>query len=102
GSPRRRDVASSPTRRSSDLRAAVVRLDELAADGARPIDEMLVEPPAGDEPLPAVHSTMGSDLYGRAVEVAREHILAGDIFQVVRSEEHTSELQSRENLVCRL
>jgi anthranilate synthase component I len=64
-------------------RAAVGRLDELAADGARPLDELLVEPPSGNEALPEVHSTMGSDLYARAVDVAREHILAGDIFQVV-------------------
>jgi anthranilate synthase component 1 len=66
--------------------SAVDRLDELAADGARPVDELLVEPPAPDEALPEVRSTMGSELYGRAVEVAREHILAGDIFQVVLSQ----------------
>ncbi|HEX6569716.1 MAG TPA: chorismate-binding protein, partial [Acidimicrobiales bacterium] len=67
-------------------RAAIVRLDDLAADGARPLDELLVEPPEADEALAEVRSTMGSDLYGRAVEVAREHILAGDIFQVVLSQ----------------
>jgi anthranilate synthase component 1 len=58
----------------------------LAADGARPVDELLVEPPGATDELPEVHSTMGADLYGRAVEVAREHILAGDIFQVVLSQ----------------
>jgi anthranilate synthase component 1 len=63
--------------------AAVVRLDQLAADGARPLDEPLVEPPGSDDPLPDVRSTMGRDLYCRAVETAREHILAGDAFQVV-------------------
>jgi anthranilate synthase component I len=63
--------------------AAMARLEQLAADGARPLDEPLVEPPGGDDPLPEVRSTMGADLYCRAVEVAREHILAGDIFQVV-------------------
>ena len=73
--------------------AAVGRLDELAADGARPVDEMLVEPPGSDE-LPEVHSTMGSDLYGRAVEVAREHILAGDIFQVVLSQRFDFDLDA--------
>jgi anthranilate synthase component 1 len=66
--------------------AALGRLDELAADGARPVDELLVDVPDRDEPLPDVRSTMGADLYGRAVEVAREHILAGDIFQVVLSQ----------------
>src|SRR5690606_33109215 len=31
-----------------------------------------------------------------------EHVVKADMFEVLRSEEHTSELQSRENLVCRL
>jgi anthranilate synthase component 1 len=73
--------------------AAVGRLDELAADGARPVDEMLVDAPGSDE-LPEVHSTMGSDLYGRAVEAAREHILAGDIFQVVLSQRFDFDLDA--------
>ncbi|MDD9370585.1 MAG: chorismate-binding protein, partial [Acidimicrobiales bacterium] len=75
-------------------RSAVARLDELAADGARPVDELLVEPPSGDELLPEVRSTMGTDLYGRAVEVAREHILAGDIFQVVLSQRFDFDLDA--------
>ncbi|MGE3621383.1 MAG: anthranilate synthase component I family protein [Acidimicrobiia bacterium] len=62
---------------------ALRRLDDLAADGARPLDEPLVEPPDGDGELPGVHSTMGRGDYARAVEVAKEHILAGDVFQVV-------------------
>ena len=62
---------------------AVDRLDQLAADGARPLDEPLLEPPRGDERLPDVVSTMGAGPYGEAVDVAKEHILAGDIFQVV-------------------
>jgi anthranilate synthase component I len=73
---------------------AVARLDELAADGARPIDEPLVEPPAPDDPLPDVRSTMGTELYARAVEVAREHILAGDIFQVVLAQRYDFDLDA--------
>jgi anthranilate synthase component I len=64
---------------------AVARLDTLARDGARPLDEPLVEPPDTDE-LPAYTSTMGGEPYHRAVEAAREHILEGDIFQVVLSQ----------------
>jgi anthranilate synthase component I len=62
---------------------AVARLDQLAADGARPLPEPLMEPPAPDEPLPEVVSSMGPERYRAAVEEAKEHILAGDIFQVV-------------------
>jgi len=64
---------------------AIARLDRLAADGARPLAEPLVEPPDGDE-LPEVTSTMSSERYRQAVDAAREHILAGDIFQVVLSQ----------------
>jgi anthranilate synthase component 1 len=64
---------------------AVARLDALARDGARPLDEPLLEPPGGDE-LPEYTSTMGGEPFHRAVEAAREHILAGDIFQVVLSQ----------------
>jgi anthranilate synthase component I len=64
---------------------AVSRLDTLARDGARPLDEPLVEPPDTDE-LPAFTSTMGGEPFHRAVEAAREHILEGDIFQVVLSQ----------------
>lgn len=63
--------------------AAVARLEQLAQDGARPLAEPLVDPPDPHDPLPDVTSTMGAALYTAAVDVAKEHILAGDIFQVV-------------------
>jgi anthranilate synthase component 1 len=72
--------------------AALDRLAELAADGARPLAEPMVEPPDPDAPLPEVRSSMGSDAYARAVEVAKEHILDGDIFQVVLSQRYSFEL----------
>src|SRR5207302_6016499 len=34
--------------------------------------------------------------------VAEDFVSLVDLFEALRSEEHTSELQSRENLVCRL
>jgi anthranilate synthase component 1 len=73
---------------------ANARLDELAADGARPLEEPLVEPPADDDPLPDVRSTMGTDLFAQAVEVAREYIVAGDIFQVVLSQRYDFDLDA--------
>jgi anthranilate synthase component 1 len=62
---------------------AVARLDALAADGARPLEEPLVAPPERDDELPEVRRRTSPDLYAKTVEAAREYILAGDIFQVV-------------------
>ena len=53
---RRRRPTPSSTRAYDE---AVARLEQLAADGARPLDEPLVDPPDPDEPLPEVRSTMG-------------------------------------------
>lgn len=73
---------------------ARARLDRLAADGARPLDEPLVEPPDTDGARPDVVSSMGPEAYGRAVEVAKEHILAGDVFQVVVSQRFSFDLDA--------
>jgi anthranilate synthase component 1 len=78
---------------------ALVRLDDMARAGARPIDEPMVDPPPHrNDPaaleLPDVRSTMGADAYAAAVEVAREHIFAGDIFQVVLSQRFDFELRA--------
>ncbi|HEX9970206.1 MAG TPA: chorismate-binding protein, partial [Acidimicrobiales bacterium] len=62
---------------------AVTRLDSLARDGARPLDEPLVELAAREDPPDDVRRCTTPEDYARAVEVAKEHILAGDIFQVV-------------------
>jgi anthranilate synthase component 1 len=73
---------------------AVERLEQLAVDGARPLPEPLVEPPDPDDQLPDVRSSMGKDTYCRAVDVAKEHILAGDIFQVVLSQRFAFDLDA--------
>jgi anthranilate synthase component 1 len=63
---------------------AVARLGDLVDELARPLPYTPSRPPADDlGELPDVHSSMPGGLYQQAVEVAREHILAGDIFQVV-------------------
>ncbi len=66
--------------------AAVARLDALAAEGAVPLDEPLVEPPDRDEELPPYVRRTSFESFRDSVEVAKEHILAGDIFQVVLSQ----------------
>jgi anthranilate synthase component 1 len=62
---------------------AAARLEALATDGARSFAEPLVEPPSLDVDLPEHTTSMAGDRWTGAVEAAREHILAGDIFQVV-------------------
>ena len=83
---------------TEELRAiyddATARLTSLRNDGAQPIDEPLVSPPPQDAELPAVTSSMGEAAYCAAVEVAKEHILAGDIFQVVLSQRFDFELDA--------
>ena len=64
---------------------AISRIDQMAADGAIALEEPLVEAPASADP-PPVTSTLAPGMYESAVAVAKEHILSGDIFQVVLSQ----------------
>src|SRR5690625_6478612 len=75
----RRDFHSFPTRRSSDLK---LHVRSILLNFAQSTPQLAIR--TGDEDLPRWHR--------------------GDIdkLRVVRSEEHTSELQSRGHLVCRL
>ena len=74
--------------------AAGERLERLRCDLERPVGEPLREPPSRDERLPegAVKRTMSSRSYRQAVEVAKEHIRAGDAFQIVLSQRFDFEL----------
>src|SRR5690606_40488125 len=92
------DLPSFPTRRSSDL-----EVDRGAVIGIQPRPSILG--PAGKldrgidglRPGSALALVLGS--VPRPVADPEDHsVLVGP----GRSEEHTSELQSRENLVCRL
>lgn len=65
---------------------AVARLDAFASEGAAPAGEPLVVPPERDDELPEYHRRTSPEMYAKSVEVAKEHILAGDIFQVVLSQ----------------
>src|SRR5436309_6333016 len=82
----RPDLHSFPTRRSSDLAWALEAA--ISAAGIEWEGEAL-----------AVGASIGFAMLGSADE--RADVLA-KADHAMRSEEHTSELQSRENLVCRL
>ncbi|MFV0316897.1 MAG: chorismate-binding protein [Microthrixaceae bacterium] len=74
----------------ADLRRAYddacARLDQMALDGARTIDEPLVDPPVSTGLPDSVRSAMPEGVYQEAVRGAKELIAAGDIFQVVLSQ----------------
>jgi anthranilate synthase component 1 len=74
--------------------AATERLECLRSDLARRVDEPLCEPPDRSERLPAadVRRSMSTATYCAAVEVAKEHIRAGDAFQVVLAQRYDVEL----------
>src|SRR5690606_42086991 len=82
---------SSPTRRSSDLRQAAsvyrcIGRPALAEDAS--FSNLLANPEY-------------NDLVGALIGEWTGQRTALEIFDESRSEEHTSELQSRENIVCR-
>jgi anthranilate synthase component 1 len=75
-------------------RLAGARLGQLAADCLRPTVELPLAPPDGIEPVADVARTMSSAAFCQAVEVAKAHIAAGDIFQVVLSQRYDVELRA--------
>jgi anthranilate synthase component 1 len=75
--------------------AAVARVAATVADLAAPLAHVPMAPPAPkDETLPEMRSSMPNGRYQQAVEVAKEHIRAGDIFQVVLSQRFEVDLQA--------
>ena len=66
--------------------AACERLDTLADELFAPVPFGALDMPEAGEPLPEVRRTMSPEQYMAAVAVAKEHITAGDIFQVVLSQ----------------
>jgi anthranilate synthase component 1 len=65
---------------------AVAKVEGLLADGARALDEPVFDPPDPTDPLPSVERTITKERFADMVAVAKEHILNGDIFQVVLSQ----------------
>jgi anthranilate synthase component 1 len=73
---------------------ASARLDELASDLFRPVSQPALLVPASREEWPDVKRTMTPETYEHAVLAAKEHIVAGDVFQVVLSQRFDMELDA--------
>jgi anthranilate synthase component I len=73
---------------------ATMRLDELASDLFRPLHAAPLAAPDGVDVPAEVTRTMRREDYMHAVEVAKEHITAGDIFQVVLSQRFDLDLEA--------
>jgi len=73
-----------------DLDAANRKLDEVEASIRRP----LPTPAAHTAPASQTHSNLSKESFRHMVEVAREYIAAGDIFQVVLSQRFSRETQA--------
>src|SRR5690606_40872786 len=93
---------SSPTARSSDLRALElhVRVHHPHARSAADLETFREHDRRRRAVALLVVLREIEDAAGAAQDVGRE--VGHGAERRVRSEEHTSELQSRENLVCRL
>ncbi len=72
--------------------AAVERVQAAVSDLAQPLPYTPVAPPSADDELPTIESTMPGGMYQRAVEVAKDYVVAGDVFQVVLSQRYDIEL----------
>jgi anthranilate synthase component 1 len=72
--------------------AAADRVRVAAERLSVPLGYVPVPPPQPGEDLPVVRSSMPDGMYQRAVEVAKEYILDGDIFQVVLAQRFDLEL----------
>src|SRR5690606_42027388 len=86
------------------FRSAVTQanVDSIAAAASDCQDRTAVRTEADSAPAGSTIGawfTVRDEIQLRAIAVAGDCVLEGDIW--TRSEEHTSELQSRENLVCR-
>ena len=67
--------------------SAIARLDNAVADLGRPLSYVPARPPNEEvDDLPEIRSNFHGTTWSEAVDAAKEHILDGDIFQVVLSQ----------------
>jgi anthranilate synthase component 1 len=74
--------------------AAAARVAATVADLAQPLRYVPVAPPEPGEAVPRTTSSMSHGMYQKAVEVAKEYIRAGDIFQVVLAQRFDIQLDA--------
>ncbi len=80
--------------RDGAYEAACSSLETLAEELFAPCPEPVFAGPEDGEPLPEVRRTMSPAQFMAMVEVAKEHIRAGDIFQVVLSQRFDLDLEA--------
>src|SRR5690606_41939067 len=104
------EIHSFPTRRSSDLQNDKFKLDQIRLKRYQNFSESLKLPFENkDQLLTDIFEAMQTRKFQSKVIVEKVYLWynygqaqLGGQNKSERSEEHTSELQSRENLVCRL
>jgi anthranilate synthase component 1 len=75
---------AGPTELARLYEAAAARLDQAEAEIGRPLPYLPALPPADElVELPELRRNFTADTWAKAVDAAKEHILDGDIFQVV-------------------
>src|SRR5690606_41326241 len=95
------DLHSFPTRRSSDLRNHSDAVIDRADMDAQRTSVAVLRVHDGDSALRPIEGLIGRVFARYYATTALDAGILVDLHHQ-RSEEHTSELQSRENLVCRL
>jgi anthranilate synthase component I len=87
-------VSGDEARDTLAYATATARIDTMMADLGKPLGYTLAPPPDRLDPRPATTCSMAAGQYQRAVEVAKEYILAGDIFQVVLAQRYDLDLDA--------
>src|SRR5207253_9170420 len=99
---RHRDLYSSPTRRSSDLPAVTVAIDEYLAGNVDEVALVYTRFLSVSRQVPTVATLIPVKVPERKEGPRVDYLYepeAEEVLSQLRSEEHTSELQSRGHLV---
>src|SRR5205823_13376860 len=97
-----RDLHTFPTRRSSDLEADAASEDMVIAQELEStLDALLIDPAFPTDPYPVYARLREEAPVYRSPRLGYWFVSRYDDVKAIRSEEHTSELQSLAYLVCR-